>query len=91
MRIGRSLVGAGLAALALAGSLARAASAPVPNPAPAAPSPSAEAPAGPSPRVKFDATTVDLGDVVRGNDAVAEFSYANAGDAPLKILSAKPG
>ena len=49
------------------------------------------APAGPAPRIKFDATEVNLGDVVQGQDAVATFTYHNTGDAPLRILSAKPG
>ena len=43
------------------------------------------------PRVKFDAVEQNLGDVARGEDAVATFTYRNVGDAPLKILSAKPG
>jgi hypothetical protein len=34
---------------------------------------------------------VNLGDVVHGQDAVATFTYHNTGDAPLHILSAKPG
>jgi hypothetical protein len=49
------------------------------------------APAGPAPHIKFDATEVNLGDVVRGEDAVATFTYHNTGGAPLHILSAKPG
>ena len=49
------------------------------------------APAGPASRIKFDATEVNLGDVVHGEDAVATFTYHNTGDAPLRILSAKPG
>ena len=60
--------------------------APPPNPpAPAAP------PSGPAPHIKFDTVTVNLGDVVRGEDAVATFTYHNTGDVPLHILSAKPG
>lgn len=43
------------------------------------------------PRLKFDAVDLNLGDVVRGGDAVATFTYHNTGNAPLKILSAKPG
>lgn len=81
--------------VALAVSLARGqappgakATAPAPTPAPAAaPAP----PSGPAPHLKFAATVLNLGDVVRGQDAVAEFVYTNTGDAPLKILSAKPG
>lgn len=60
--------------------------APPPNP-PAAVAP----PSGPAPHIKFDATNVNLGDVVRGEDAVATFTYHNTGDVPLHILSAKPG
>jgi hypothetical protein len=61
---------------------------PSPEPAPAAePAP----PAGPSPHIQFDATELDLGEVVRGQDAVATFTYRNTGAAPLHILSAKPG
>lgn len=61
--------------------------------APATPaSPTAPAiPAGPAPHIKFDATEVNLGDVVHGEDAVATFTYHNTGSAPLHILSAKPG
>jgi hypothetical protein len=43
------------------------------------------------PRLKFDAVEQNLGDVVRGQDAIATFTYRNVGDTPLKILSAKPG
>lgn len=79
-----------LAVLAVYASLAFAeppvVSAPPPNP----PAPAA-APSGPSAHIKFDATDVNLGDVVRGEDAVATFTYHNTGDAPLHILSAKPG
>jgi hypothetical protein len=46
---------------------------------------------GPAPHIKFDSTVLNLGDVLRGQDAVAEFVYTNTGDAPLKILAAKPG
>ena len=48
-------------------------------------------PPAPGPRLKFDAVEVNLGEIVRGQDAVATFTYRNVGDAPLKILSAKPG
>lgn len=58
------------------------------EPAAAAPAP---APEGPAPRIKFDATDVNLGEVVHGQDAVATFTYHNTGTAPLHILSAKPG
>ena len=53
--------------------------------------PAPAAPEGPAPRIKFDATEVNLGDVVHGQDAVATFTYHNTGDAPLHIVSAKPG
>jgi len=53
--------------------------------------PAPAAPVGPAPHIKFDATDVNLGDVVHGADAVATFTYHNTGDAPLHILSAKPG
>ena len=53
--------------------------------------PAPAAPAGPAPHIKFEATEVDLGDVVRGQDAVATFVYKNTGNAPLRIISAKPG
>jgi hypothetical protein len=62
-----------------------------PSPAPAAPgAPAADAAAG-APKIKFDAITLDLGNVKKGDDAVAEFVFKNEGDAPLKILAAKPG
>lgn len=48
-------------------------------------------PPTPGPRLKFDAVELNLGDVVRGQDAVATFTYKNVGEAPLRILSAKPG
>jgi hypothetical protein len=60
---------------------------PVPAPVPAP----APAPDGPAPHIKFDATDINLGDVVHGQDAVATFVYHNTGTAPLHILSAKPG
>jgi hypothetical protein len=58
-----------------------------------APQPTAgsSAPTGPAPQIKFEKTDVNLGDVVRGQDAVATFTYQNTGNAPLHILSAKPG
>jgi CubicO group peptidase (beta-lactamase class C family) len=65
-------------------------SAPAPAPAPVAPAAPA-APAGPAPHLKFEQTVLNLGDIVRGQDAIAEFVYTNSGDAPLKILAAKPG
>jgi hypothetical protein len=62
-----------------------------PSPAPPATPAGEQAPAGPAPHITFDATEVDLGDIVRGDDAVANFAYHNTGTAPLHILSAKPG
>lgn len=62
----------------------------VPAPPPTPPAEGA-APSGPSAHVKFDATEIDLGDVVRGEDAVASFTYHNTGEAPLHIISVKPG
>jgi hypothetical protein len=53
--------------------------------------PAPAAPPGPAPHIKFDAVEVNLGDVVRGQDAVATFTYKNTGSVPLHILSAKPG
>lgn len=46
-------------------------------------------PAGP--KIAFEAETVQLGQVVRGESVEAEFVYRNEGDAPLRILRAKPG
>ncbi len=43
------------------------------------------------PRMQLEKDTVDLGDVSRGGKAEATFEIRNLGDAPLKILSAKPG
>jgi|RhiMethySRZTD1v2_1073278.scaffolds.fasta_scaffold317198_2 hypothetical protein len=67
-------------AVLLAGAAAAAADAPVSGGVPAD-----------GPRLKFDTVDLNLGDVVRGDDAVATFTYHNTGNAPLKILSAKPG
>lgn len=58
-----------------------------PPPAEGAPA----APQGPHPKIKFEATELNLGDVVRGKDAVGTFTYKNSGDVTLHILSAKPG
>lgn len=85
------IVSAALAACACLAAGAVSADPPmVPAPAPNPPAPAA-APTGPSPHIKFDETTVNIGDVVRGQDAVATFTYHNTGDVPLHILSAKPG
>lgn len=64
-----------LAALALAG----------------APSDGAAAPPPPRPVLVLPSPNVDLGRVVEGESAVAVFSFENAGDADLRILSAQPG
>jgi hypothetical protein len=42
-------------------------------------------------RIAFESVNVNLGDVVRGQEAVATFTYQNKGTGPLHILSAKPG
>jgi len=62
-----------------------------PAPAPPVPSAKAEAPAAGAPHIVFDSVNVNLGDVVHGQDAAATFTFRNTGDAPLHILSAKPG
>jgi hypothetical protein len=43
------------------------------------------------PEIAFEAETVQLGQVIRGEAVEAEFVYRNEGDAPLRILRAKPG
>lgn len=58
--------------------------APVPSPAP-------EAQPAAAPHIHFDATDVDLGSVVHGQDATATFTYHNTGTEPLHIIAAKPG
>jgi len=87
---------AGMVALAAAGAVAQSPAAPpAPLPSASAPAPDAatvaQPPVGPAPRIRFDAISLDLGDVPKGQDALAEFVFKNEGDAPLKILSAKPG
>ena len=64
--------------------------APAQQPAPGQ-EPTQAAPAGPVPHIVFDSATINVGDVVHGQDALATFTYKNTGDAPLHILSAKPG
>jgi hypothetical protein len=89
----------GLLSVVLFGAVAvRAAGTQAPAPAaPTAPSPTAATaaaaavPTGPAPHIKFDKVEINLGDVVRGEDAVAVFTYQNTGSVPLHILSAKPG
>jgi hypothetical protein len=60
-------------------------------PAPAPPPPAPANPSAPSGRIAFDSVNVNAGDVVRGQDVVATFTYHNNGVAPLHILAAKPG
>lgn len=66
-----------------------------PAPAQAAPAraqePAQAAPPGPGPHIVFDSVTINVGEVVHGQDALATFAYRNTGDAPLHIISAKPG
>jgi len=91
MSLRRVLTFAALCALGITG---RTLGSPVPEPPPAnagAATPADQAASGETPQIKFDATEVNLGDVIRGNDAVATFTYRNTGTAPLHILSAKPG
>ena len=65
---------------------------PVPTQQPApAQEPDQVAPAGTAPHIVFDSVTINVGDVVHGQDALATFAYRNTGDAPLHILSARPG
>ena len=90
--IGRGVV-LGWSVMALTAALARSAAPDPPAPPAPEPAPAAEAAPsdGPSPHIQFDKTELDLGDVIRGQDAVATFTYHNTGSAPLHILSAKPG
>ncbi len=53
--------------------------------------PALAAKVAPAPHIRFDATEVNLGDVIHGQDAVGTFTYHNAGSSPLHILAAKPG
>jgi hypothetical protein len=43
------------------------------------------------PRIAFEAETVQMGQILRGESVEAEFVYRNEGDSPLRILRAKPG
>lgn len=63
---------------------------PAPAPAPAVAA-APVAPTGPAPHIKFDATEVNMGEITRGVDLVATFTYRNTGEVPLHILSVKPG
>lgn len=86
-----NVLGCGLALGVALGALAS----PAPTPEPAGPpAEPAATPAGPPaalPHITFDKTELDLGEVLRGKDAVATFTYRNTGSVPLHILSAKPG
>ncbi len=46
---------------------------------------------GPRPRAEIVNAQADLGPLRRGEKAEAQFSIKNAGDALLRIVSAKPG
>ncbi|MDH3283293.1 MAG: DUF1573 domain-containing protein [Acidobacteriota bacterium] len=46
--------------------------------------------AGPRPRMEVVSSSVDLGTIPEGQEAVAEFELRNSGDALLAVLSAKP-
>jgi len=47
--------------------------------------------AGSGPVLKFDQTTLDLGEAEPNSKVEAVFHFVNAGDAPLEIKSVKPG
>ena len=47
--------------------------------------------AKPGGRLQVEAEVVDVGDVVRGQEAKGTFLLKNIGDQTLKVLSAKPG
>lgn len=49
-----------------------------------------EAEAAASPRIQFEATTIDLGEVPKGEDAVYDFVFTNTGTSVLEIEEAKP-
>jgi hypothetical protein len=51
---------------------------------------SAEEPAV-GPKIVFETETVQMGQIIRGEEVQAEFVYRNEGDMPLTILRAKPG
>lgn len=58
------------------------------------PTPPDESPAeepAPAPRLVVDSKEVDLGRLVRGEQAEAVFTLRNEGDAVLRILRVKPG
>ena len=88
----RRFVTIGMAAsLVLVVSAARGQAPPAPPQAAPSTAPTPAPAPGPAPHLKFESRVLNLGDIVRGQDAVAEFVYTNTGDAPLKILAAKPG
>ena len=47
--------------------------------------------AKPGGRLQVAAEVVDVGDIVRGQEAKGTFLLKNVGDQTLKVLSAKPG
>jgi hypothetical protein len=55
-----------------------------------APSDPREKPVAP-PRIEIDQDVIDLGSVIRGEEAVASFAIRNEGGETLRILKAKPG
>lgn len=54
------------------------------------PAPAPDAPAV-QPSFRVEQSSLDLGTVRAGEDAVATFVFRNDGQAPVKILRAKPG
>lgn len=50
-----------------------------------------EVPDDGQPGLVVEAESVDLGEIVRGQDAVGRFVFRNTGSAVLEILHAKPG
>jgi len=48
-------------------------------------------PAKPGGRIQVEQEVVDVGDVVRGQEAKGTFLLKNVGEQTLKVLSAKPG
>lgn len=62
-----------------ASSVASASATPAPVPAPAKP-------VGPPPQIKFESTTVDLGDIKPESKNVANYTFTNVGKGTLKIV-----
>ena len=89
MELGRTKVAAWVCGTVLAAAAAAAPAPDSPKPADAGAAPAAAT--GAAPKITFDKTELDLGDIIRGDEAVAAFTYHNTGTAPLHILSAKPG